>query len=247
MRQDRLPDEHDRYRGRRRAPSPSRGRYVAVVATAFVGAGAVAGVAGAAMPNAKDVDPAALKNLGVDAETATQLAARADAAERASRANDRDGAGLTTSLTQAAPDAWVLPLEDGYRFTSPYGMRWGRLHAGVDLAIAEGTPYKAVHAGTVKLASWYGGYGNAIIIDHGNGIETIYGHSSKLLVKVGQKVNAGDVIGLVGNTGHSFGSHLHFEVHVDGTPTDPIPWMRAHGVDIQLGIETVFGDVLDGQ
>lgn len=246
MRQDRLPDEHDRYRGRRRAPSPPRGRYAAVVTTAFVGAGVVAFGAGAAMPDAKQVDPAALKNLGVDPTTATELAARAEAAERASRSTDRDGGGLTTSLTQEAPDAYVLPLED-YRFTSPYGMRWGRLHAGVDLAAAEGTPYKAAHAGTVKLAQWYGGYGNAIVIDLGNGTEMIYGHSSKLLVKVGQKVNAGDVIGLVGNTGHSFGAHLHFEVHVDGTPTDPIPWMRAHGVDIQLGIETVFGDVLEDQ
>jgi murein DD-endopeptidase MepM/ murein hydrolase activator NlpD len=214
-----------------------------VVTTAFVGAGIVAGAASAAMPDAKQVDPAALKNLGVDSKTATELAARADAAERASRDNSRDESGLTTSLNQERPDAWVLPLED-YRFTSPYGMRWGRLHAGVDLAAPEGTPYKAVHAGTVKLAKWFGGYGNAIIIDHGDGVETIYGHSSKLLVKVGQKVNAGDVIGLVGNTGHSFGSHVHLEVHVDGTPRDPIPWLRAHGVDIQLGIETIFGGVI---
>jgi murein DD-endopeptidase MepM/ murein hydrolase activator NlpD len=196
------------------------------------------------MPDAKQVDPAALKNLGVDSETATELAARADSDERASRDTDRSGGGLTTSLIQEAPDAWVLPLED-YRFTSPYGMRWGRLHGGVDLAAPEGTPYKAVHAGTVKLASWWGGFGNAIVIDHGNGRETVYGHSSKLLVKVGQKVNAGDVIGLVGDTGHSFGAHLHLEIHINGTPTDPIPWCRAHGVDIQLGIETVFGGVLD--
>jgi murein DD-endopeptidase MepM/ murein hydrolase activator NlpD len=214
-----------------------------VVTTAFVGAGIVAAAAGAAMPDAKQVDPAALKNLGVDSETATEIAARADAADRASRDNNRDESGLTTSLNQERPDAWVLPLEE-YRFTSPYGMRWGRLHAGVDLAAPEGTPYKAVHAGTVKLAKWFGGYGNAIIIDHGDGVETIYGHSSKLLVKVGQKVNAGDVIGLVGNTGHSFGSHVHLEVHVDGTPRDPIPWLRAHGVDIQLGIETIFGGVI---
>jgi murein DD-endopeptidase MepM/ murein hydrolase activator NlpD len=243
VRQDRLPDEHDRYRGRRRAPSPPRGRYAAVVATAFVGAGIVAAAAGAAMPDAKQVDPAALQGLGVDPNTATELAARADAAERASRDNNDRESGLTTSLTQERPDAWVLPLDE-YRFTSPYGLRWGRLHAGVDLACPEGTPYKAVHAGTVKLAKWYGGYGNAIILDHGDGIETVYGHSSKLLVKVGQKVNAGDVIGLCGNTGHSFGSHVHLEVHVDRVPKDPIPWLRAHGVDIKLGIETVFGEVM---
>lgn len=241
MRQDRLPDEPDRYRGRRRVPTPPRSRYAAVVTTAFVGAGIVALGAGSYTPDAKSVDPAALANLGVNSDSAN-LAARQDAAERSSR--DTDRGGLTTSMTQEAPDAWVLPLDD-YRFTSPYGMRWGRLHAGVDLGVAEGTPYKAVHAGVVKLARWYGGYGNAIIIDHGNGIETVYGHSSKLLVKEGQKVQAGDVIGLAGNTGHSFGSHLHLEVHVDGTPTDPIPWLRAHGVDIQLKIETIYGGVMD--
>ncbi len=193
------------------------------------------------MPDAKQVDPAALKNLGVDSQTATDLAARASAAERSSRDNNRDG--LTTSLTQEAPSAWVLPLED-YQFTAPYGMRFDRLHGGVDLAAPEGTEYKAIHGGTVKLANWWGGFGNAIVIDHGDGTETIYAHSSKLLVKAGQKVNAGDVIGEVGNTGHSFGAHLHLEVHVDGTPVDPIPWLRAHGVDLQLGIETLAG-VLD--
>jgi murein DD-endopeptidase MepM/ murein hydrolase activator NlpD len=236
VRQDRLPDEPDRYRGRRRVPTPPRSRYVAVVTTAFVGAGIVA-IGASAMPDAKAPDSAALKNLGLDAQTATDLAARADAAGRASRSN-ADRTTVAAALTQA--DAWVLPLEN-YQFTSPYGMRWGSLHAGDDLAAPEGTPFKAVHDGTVVLAQYYGGYGNAIIIDHGNGIETVYGHSSKVMVRVGQKVKAGDVIGLVGNSGHSFGSHLHFEVHVDGTPTDPIPWMRAHGVDIQLKVETIAG------
>jgi murein DD-endopeptidase MepM/ murein hydrolase activator NlpD len=238
VRQDRLPDEPDRYRGRRRVPTPPRSRYVAVVTTAFVGAGIVAIGAGA-LPDAKTPDPAALKNLGLDAQTATDIAARADAANRATRDNDRSG-DLATSLSQ---DAWVLPLDD-YVFTSPYGVRWGQLHAGDDLAAPEGTPFKAVHDGTVVLARYFGGYGNAIIIDHGNGVQTVYGHSSRLLVKVGQKVKAGDVIGLVGNTGHSFGSHLHFEVQLNGKPTDPIPWMRAHGVDIQLKVDNTFAGTL---
>lgn len=196
--------------------------------------------AGAAMPDAKQPDPAALKNLGVDSETATQLAARASVAERSSRDNARD----TTSLADLAPNTWVLPLED-YQFTAPYGMRFDRLHGGVDLTAPEGTVYRAVHGGTVKLASWWGGFGNAIVIDHGDGVETIYGHSSRLLVKAGQTVNAGDAIGEIGNTGHSYGSHLHLEVHVNGTPVDPIPWLRAQGVDIQLGIETVPESALD--
>src|SRR5262249_33878446 len=156
----------DRYRGRRRVPTPPRSRYAAVVTTAFVGAGIVALGAGA-MPDAKTIDPSAVADLD---QTSMNLAERAQGADRASR-DGRPGAG-----EQPAPDeVWMLPLH-GYEFTSAYGMRWGQLHAGVDLSAPEGTPYRAVHAGTVKLAGYYGGYGYAVIVDHGNGIETIYGH-----------------------------------------------------------------------
>jgi murein DD-endopeptidase MepM/ murein hydrolase activator NlpD len=203
-----------------------------------VGAGVVAMGAGAAMPDAKAISPAALADLK-GGTAAGDLAARADDAARASR---DDRSGLTTSMTQAAPDVWLLPLH-GYRFTSPYGVRWGKLHAGVDLAAPEGTPYHAVHSGTVTLAGWFGGYGYCVIVDHGNGIETVYGHSSKLLVKQGQRVEAGDELALVGNTGHSFGAHLHLEVHVNGTPTDPIPWLRAHDVDIKLETDPIYATV----
>lgn len=238
MRQ-RLSSEPDRYRGRRRVPTPPRSRYAAVVTSAFVGAGVVAIGAGGALPDAKAVNPAALGDLS-GANAAAALAERNESLDRGSRDSDR---GLTTSMNQDAPDVWLLPLK-GYRYTSPYGMRWGRLHAGVDLAAPEGTPYRAVHAGTVKLARWYGGYGNAVIIDHGNGIETVYGHSSRLRVREGQQVKAGDVIGEVGNTGHSYGAHLHLEVHVEGHPHDPIPWLRSRGVDIKLEVEAIFGGVI---
>ncbi|GAA4688806.1 M23 family metallopeptidase [Phytohabitans rumicis] len=236
MRQ-RLSSEPDRYRGRRRVPTPPRSRYAAVVTTAFVGAGIVALGAGA-MPDAKTVDPSAVADLD---QTSTQqdLAERAEDADRASR-GDRSS---TNSTAQPAPDdVWLLPLHD-YEFTSAYGMRWGQLHAGVDLAAPEGTPYRAVHAGVVKLAGYYGGYGYAVIVDHGNGIETIYGHSSQVLVKAGQQVKAGDTLGLVGNTGHSYGNHLHLEVHVNGEPRDPIPWFRERGADIKLQVEAIYGDV----
>ncbi|WP_213452804.1 M23 family metallopeptidase [Rhizomonospora bruguierae] len=233
MRQ-RLSSEPDRYRGRRRVPTPPRSRYAAVVTTAVVGAGVVAISAGAGLSDAKTVNPSTLPDL--DTKAAAQLAERDAAADRSSRDTDRGGA---TTLSQTAPDVWLLPLHD-YRFTSPYGVRWGKLHAGVDLSAPEGTPYSASHAGTVKLAGWYGGYGNAIIIDHGDGIETIYGHSSKILVRVGQTVQAGDVIGLVGNTGHSFGAHLHFELHVNGVAKDPVPYLRARGMDIQLETDTLY-------
>jgi murein DD-endopeptidase MepM/ murein hydrolase activator NlpD len=137
---------------------------------------------------------------------------------------------------------WLLPVKD-YRFTSPYGLRWGRLHAGVDLAVPEGTRVNAVHAGTVVHSGWYGGYGNCVIIDHGKGVQTVYGHNSALTVQVGQKVKAGDPIAEAGNTGHSYGSHVHLEVHVNGTPKDPIPWLRDKGVDIKLEVETIYGAV----
>ncbi|MEH1123420.1 M23 family metallopeptidase [Micromonospora sp. CPCC 206061] len=234
MRQ-RLSSEPDRYRGRRRVPTPPRSRYAAVVTTAFVGAGFVA-LGAAALPDAKTVDPSALADL--DRASASQdLADRAEDAARASR-DDRSA----TTADQAASDAWLLPLQE-YQFTSPYGMRWGQLHAGVDLAAAEGTPYKAVADGTVKLAQYYGGYGYAVIVDHGNGVETIYGHSQKVLVKAGQTVKAGDTLGLVGNTGHSYGSHLHLEVHVNGEPRDPIPWFRDRQADIKLQVDSIFAGV----
>ena len=105
------------------------------------------------------------------------------------------------------------------------------LHAGVDLATAHGTPIYAAHDGVVKLARWYGVYGNCVILDHGNEVETLYRHSSKLLVTEGQRVRAGEKIALVGNTGHSFGPHLHYEVRIDGNAVDPVPWMREVGVD----------------
>jgi murein DD-endopeptidase MepM/ murein hydrolase activator NlpD len=232
----RLSSEPDRYRGRRRVPTPPRSRYAVVVTTAFVGAGVVAMGAGAALPDAKSVSPTALAELRNAVKTDGEIVARADDAQRASRDNARGGLESTMA---AAPDVWVLPLDE-YEYTSPFGMRWGRLHAGVDLAAPEGTPYKSVHAGTVTLAGWYGGYGYCVIVQHEDGTETVYGHSSKLLVEEGQQVKAGDVLGLVGNTGHSFGSHLHLEVHVDGDPVDPIPWLRTKGVDIKLKVAAIL-------
>jgi murein DD-endopeptidase MepM/ murein hydrolase activator NlpD len=232
----RLSSEPDRYRGRRRVPTPPPRRYAAVVTSALVGAGVVAGAAGALLPDAKAVSPNALADLEA-ASAASELAERNAALDRSSRSDVRS---LATSIDQAAPDVWLLPLK-GYRYTSPYGIRWGKLHAGVDLAAPEGTPFHAVHSGTVKLARWYSGYGNAVIIQHDDGVETLYGHASKVLVQEGQKVQAGDVIALTGNTGYSYGSHVHLEVHINGKPIDPIPYLRSRGVDIKLEVESIYG------
>jgi murein DD-endopeptidase MepM/ murein hydrolase activator NlpD len=234
----RLSSEPDRYRGRRRVPTPPRTRYAAVVTTAFVGAGLVA-LGAAALPDAKAVSSATLADLENAAVTSDDVAARGDAAERASRDNER--AGLTSTLAEA-PDVWLLPLR-GYTFTSPYGMQWGKLHAGIDLAAAEGTPYHAIHAGQVTKAGWYGGYGYCVIVQHPDGTESVYGHSSKVTVQEGQQVKAGDELGLVGSTGHSYGSRLHLELHVNGVPRDPIPWLRDKGVDIQSQVEPIYAGV----
>jgi murein DD-endopeptidase MepM/ murein hydrolase activator NlpD len=108
---------------------------------------------------------------------------------------------------------------------SGYGMRWGQLHAGVDIAVPAGTPIRAAASGTVVLAAVTGGYGNYTCIDHGGGLSTCYAHLSSYAVSSGQSVDQGQVIGSVGCTGHCFGDHLHFEVRVNGSPVDPMGYL----------------------
>ncbi|HOJ93183.1 MAG TPA: M23 family metallopeptidase, partial [Dictyoglomaceae bacterium] len=99
-------------------------------------------------------------------------------------------------------------------------------HTGIDIAVAYGTPIKAAASGKVIYAGWYGGYGNLIILDHGGNISTLYGHLSKIVVKIGEEVAEGEIIGYVGSTGLSTGPHLHFEVRVNGSPVDPAGWLK---------------------
>jgi murein DD-endopeptidase MepM/ murein hydrolase activator NlpD len=108
---------------------------------------------------------------------------------------------------------------------SPFGYRWGRLHAGIDIAVPYGTAIHAAAAGTVVLAGWVGGYGNYTCIDHGGGLATCYAHQSSFAVSSGAQVAQGQVIGYVGCTGHCFGPHLHFEVRINGTPVDPLGYL----------------------
>lgn len=119
--------------------------------------------------------------------------------------------------------AWPL---DG-RLTSRFGTRWGRMHYGIDIAAPTGTPVLAAAAGTVTYADWMGSYGMLVTIDHGNGLETRYAHNSRILVKVGDQVQRGQRIALVGSTGNSTGPHLHFEVLVNGEARDPMGWLPA--------------------
>lgn len=133
------------------------------------------------------------------------------------------------SPSPAAP-AYVRP--DVGPLSSGFGMRWGRLHAGVDLAGPLGSPIRAVTGGTVVAADQEGGYGLCVRINHPDGTLTVYGHMSALIARAGQQVAAGDIVGLEGSTGHSTGPHLHFEIHVNGAPIDPIPWLAAHGITV---------------
>jgi murein DD-endopeptidase MepM/ murein hydrolase activator NlpD len=125
------------------------------------------------------------------------------------------------------------PVKTG-AFTSGYGVRsdpfQGRsaMHAGIDLSGAVGTPIYATADGIVTTAGYNnGGYGNLIKIDHGRGIETRYGHLSRMSVQPGQRVKRGDVIGRMGSTGRSTGSHLHYEVRIDGRAVNPVPFMKS--------------------
>jgi murein DD-endopeptidase MepM/ murein hydrolase activator NlpD len=108
--------------------------------------------------------------------------------------------------------------------TSPFGMRWGRLHAGIDIAVPAGTPIRAAKSGSIVLAAPTSGYGNYTCIDHGGGLSTCYAHQSSYAITSGS-VSQGDVIGYVGCTGSCYGDHLHFEVRVNGAPVDPMGYL----------------------
>jgi murein DD-endopeptidase MepM/ murein hydrolase activator NlpD len=143
----------------------------------------------------------------------------------AADAQVRGRLAATQGSSDTTPSAAGLIWPVSGPVTSPFGYRWGRLHAGIDIAAPTGTPIHAAAAGTVVLAAWTGGYGNYTCIDHGGGLATCYAHQSAYAVPAGALVGQGQVIGYVGNTGHSFGAHLHFEVRINGSPVDPLGYL----------------------
>jgi murein DD-endopeptidase MepM/ murein hydrolase activator NlpD len=151
-------------------------------------------------------------------ETEAQALAAADASIRGQLAAAQ---GSSDSTPSAAGLIWPVsgPV------VSPFGYRWGRLHAGIDIAVPYGTPIRAAAAGTVVLAGWVSGYGNYTCIDHGGGMATCYAHQSAYAVSQGASVGQGQLIGYVGCTGHCFGPHLHFEVRINGAPVDPLGYL----------------------
>ncbi|MEW6284343.1 MAG: peptidoglycan DD-metalloendopeptidase family protein, partial [Candidatus Eremiobacterota bacterium] len=132
----------------------------------------------------------------------------------------------------ATPTLWpcqgCLSSGFGWRIHPVYG--YGRFHSGVDITAGYGTPIRAAAAGRVIQAGYYGGYGNCIIIDHGNGLSTLYGHASSLAVGHGQFVRKGQTVAYVGSTGLSTGPHLHYEVSVNGTQVDPSGYLKSYEV-----------------
>lgn len=159
----------------------------------------------------------------------------AEAAARAARLGSPTSGtpvGVTSSF------GWTRP--SGGDISSGFGMRVNPvtgayiLHAGTDLAAACGTPIFAATAGTVTYAGWYGGYGNFVLIDHGNGITTGYGHQPNggIMVSVGQRVELGQQIGHVGSTGNSTGCHLHYETRINGTAANPVAFMAQRGITL---------------
>ncbi len=126
---------------------------------------------------------------------------------------------------------WPLP-SSCTTVTSPFGNRMHptlhvyKMHTGIDISATKGTSIYAAGAGTVIYAGWLTAYGNAVIIDHGGGVTTLYGHMSRLGTSVGTVVSAGDTIGYVGSTGYSTGNHLHFEVDENGTPVNPWNYLK---------------------
>ncbi len=145
------------------------------------------------------------------------------------------GIRYSDSLYVNDPNAAIQwPFVVGVGMSSGYGQRWGRLHAGIDLVPGEGAPIQAIAAGTVRIATESGGaYGVTVYIDHiidGELVTSHYAHMQygSLRVKAGDTVEVGDIVGLVGNTGRSYGAHLHFEIIINGSTTDPLPWMQEH-------------------
>lgn len=144
-------------------------------------------------------------------------------AERIREAQQRSAAQAPAVVAPSGSGVLGWPVSGPV--TSGFGLRWGRMHEGIDIAVGEGTPVRAAAAGMVIYANWMSGYGNLVVVDHGNGLSTAYAHNSSLAVSAGQSVAAGEVVSYSGNTGNSTGPHVHFEVRVNGSAVDPLGYL----------------------
>ncbi|MFI5317929.1 MAG: murein hydrolase activator EnvC family protein [Myxococcota bacterium] len=148
-------------------------------------------------------------------------AIQAASAALAAKIAAAQGGGAPAASASAAGFIWPVsgPI------TSPFGMRWGTLHPGIDIGVPTGTPIHAAAAGTVIYCGWMEGYGNLVVIDHHNGLATAYAHQSRIASSCGENVAQSQVIGYSGCTGFCTGPHVHFEVRVNGQPVDPLGYL----------------------
>jgi murein DD-endopeptidase MepM/ murein hydrolase activator NlpD len=152
-----------------------------------------------------------------------QLAAQLRQEEASSSApTTTSSSGSSTGGVSGAPH-FLWPVSGP--ITSPFGMRWGKLHPGIDIGVPTGTPVHASAAGKVIWCGWMSGYGNFVVIDHGGGFATAYGHNSRVAVSCGEEVAQGQVVAYSGCTGFCTGPHVHFEIRVNGTPVDPLTYL----------------------
>lgn len=147
--------------------------------------------------------------------------------ERLQRERERIAAQQRLAALSKTPQGWpargVITSDYGYRIHPIFG--YGRFHSGLDIADNYGTPIKATAAGRISYSGWMQGYGYAVIIDHGSGLQTLYGHCSRLLVNVGQQVTKGQHIADMGSTGNSTGPHVHYEVLKNGSCVSPVSYL----------------------
>jgi len=202
----------------------------------------------AAMDEAQKASEAATKAVLEQQQHQAELQAQLDVLTKNREATEADYqigeqkrleeqlASIGVDWGQISPSGWIRPtggfVSAGFGWDDDHYYGQGEFHEGVDLATSCWTPIVAAHSGVVEVAGWYGGFGNAVIIDHGGGLETLYGHQPDggIQVGVGQWVETGQLIGYVGSTGMSTGCHLHFGVYANGSAIDPTPFMAANGV-----------------
>jgi len=156
------------------------------------------------------------------ASASAQLAAKIAASEH--QASSASAGSTDSSGSEPAPSSgFAWPVSGP--ITSPFGMRWGTLHPGIDIGVPSGTPVHAAASGTVIWCGWMSGYGNLVMIDHHNGLATLYGHNTSVAVSCNQQVSQGQVVSYSGCTGFCTGPHVHFEVRLHGTPVDPLGYL----------------------
>ena len=180
--------------------------------------------------NDRAVAMQAIEELNASSAQISAMLKERQAARAAAAAAAAQAAGQGSSYTWVQGTGqlgWPVSGE----ITSPYGYRvhpiWGTTiyHSGIDIGVDEGTPVHAADSGVIVWSGWMGGYGYAVVIDHGNGLSTLYGHNSELAVDEGQSVSKGQVVAYAGSTGNSTGPHVHFEVRENGDPVDPMGYL----------------------